>query len=300
MSFVKRLSQLAVIFAFFMVIVWACTEDSGDRQNAIDAATNNTPSALKGSCDSEIKIGSFDVVIGGTKTSYVTGSALAGVVPSTKQTKVADFGSCKFIRQNNTFCDPLCEANMDCNSDGQCIAHPASLSLGAVSITGLVEAVEMAATPPAYSYSDMSLPAVPAEPGTSVQLEASGGDIPAFKLSGKGIRPLVVSDSVWNVAAGQATTINWEADSVSGATILISFGLDQHGRTPTQIVCEVEDTGSFVVSAEQIDQLIDLGSSVPTVGTIKRQTVDSVTTSKGCIEFTLFSQSKVEVRFTAP
>ena len=294
MGFAKRLNQSAVVSVFCLVLVSACTEDADDVGKNDAATTSTSSTTLHGACDSSKRIGGFEVSVG-PSTRFITGIVLAGVVPSTIQNEIADLGSCKLMRQNSTFCDPACEMNMDCDTNGQCIAHPASQNVGAVSITGLAQAVEM---PAANTYFVSPLPATVVEPGASVQLRAAGGDISGFKLYGKGIKPLVVTDSVWNVAAAQATTISWEAASVSGATIVVSFGLDQHGTTPVQMVCEVEDTGSLVISAEQIKQLVDRGTGVPTEGTIKRRTVDSVQTSKGCIDFTVYSQSKTKVNFT--
>jgi hypothetical protein len=185
---------------------------------------------------------------------------------------------------------------MTCDTNGQCITYPATQSVGTVTVTGLTQTVEMKGTS-SNQYFKSSLPSPVVEPGASVRLVASGGDISGFTLYGKGISPLVSSDTVWTVATGKDTTIHWEPDPDSGATVMITFGLDQHGTTPVQIVCEVEDTGSLTISADYIAKLIELGTSVPTQGTMERHTVDSVETSKGCIEFSVYSRISAKVQF---
>jgi hypothetical protein len=307
LGFIKRLNQYVVTSVFCMALVWACSSENDPKNGQINAqnagtgggaaGNSNTSPTLRGSCDSSKRLGDFEIVVG-AKSSYITGKVKNGVVPSTIETEVAHSGQCKLMRQNKTFCDPACAINLVCDTNGQCIAEPASQSVGTVSVTGLAQAVEIPATAPAYSYDKTSLPALVAEPGASIQLTATGGDMSGFQLYGKGVKPLVISDSVWNITAGQATTIRWEPDSVSGATIMARFSLDQHGTTPIEMECEVEDTGSLVISAEQIKTLMDLGTTVPSKGKIERHTVDSIQTDKGCIELTVYSLNSVEVKFT--
>jgi hypothetical protein len=228
--------------------------------------------------------------------STVTGKVLNGVSPNFFE-KVGELGSCKLMRQNNPNCDPACTSGMTCNTAGQCITSPTGISVGKVTITGLTTPLELTAVGSSNQYFNSSLPGDLVDPGKAIELSASGADVSAFVLHGNGIKTLSGVDSTWTFAVGQSTTIKWDADPSNGGTIAINFGLDQHGTTPVQMVCEVEDTGSLTITAEMIKQLADLGTTVPPKGVIERHTVDSVLTDKGCIEFVVRSRISRQVFF---
>jgi hypothetical protein len=322
MNLFKRTVPSAVVSGVCIALFLACSdekEQGNDQKNALDSghgdgAKNQKDSqidqnildsggsdgvisdkspGLQGACESSNRIGFFELDIDQSK-SFVNGQVQNGVLPTAIQTKVADLGPCKLSRQPNPICNPLCMSGTSCNTDSQCIPSPTDQNVGTVSVTGLVKEVNLKFG----AYFDTTLPGLVAEPGAPVQLTATGNELSGFTLSGKGVTPLVITDSLWSLNEGQPTTIRWAPASVADATIMVRIGLDQHGSNPAQLVCEVEDNGSLTISADQIAQLIALGVSVPEKGMIERHTVDSVQIDKGCIEFTVRSRILVEARFT--
>lgn len=292
---------------FLLMFGWMCTDETndndspplgnsagtnGDTTGQTDASMSRQPAALRGGCESERLIGSFEL---DSHNASISGQVKNAVVPSVIRETVAEQGACKLTRQLVLFCEKVCTAGQSCSAEGTCIDAPTNQNLGTVSIDGIATPIEIPPNPPSYLYFDTKLTSPPFEPGAPIHLRASGGDLSGFDLYGKGVEPLLGADSVWTVVTGQELAISWAKGTIQEAKVMISFSLDQHGVTPVQMVCEVEDTGSFIISSQQIDNLMELGVTVPTIGIIERHTVDSIYIEQGCIEFKIVSRSSVEV-----
>ncbi len=251
---------------------------------------------LAGPCPLATHVGRFSVDADQTQT-IVGGAVTDGVVPLSIREEVGAVGDCVLLRQNIPFCDPPCSGGMTCDWDGQCIPYPVEQDLGAVTIEGLTEPIEMVPNPPGYSYYHLGLPHPAFAPGDTVRMETEQAAVPAFALRGYGFQPLEFDSSkAWSLVASNDLAINWtapEQDVVSSIHLRIT--IDQHGITPVQLHCEFADSGEGTVPGALVQQFVDLGVTGFPSGILTRWTVDSTTVGTGCVDFTIAWNGRPEV-----
>jgi hypothetical protein len=270
------------------------TDPNSTDANNTDANTCSIPT-LSGACDPNVTIGSFSLVheVG---YSVISGQVADGVVPATILKKVGQSGTCVLLQQVSPFCDPACPSGTTCDFDGTCIPYPNPVSVGHVVVTGLKVSVDMAPTGQSLTYFNTQLPHPAFDPGACIELTAAGGDTAGFTLHGTGVTPLVIPGEAWVMRYGQALPITWTASGDNQARVLISLNIDQHGLSPVTLVCDVEDSGSYAVPAEMVNALMDFGYTGLAKGDIYRQTVDSVETTLGCVEFKVASHVEADLQ----
>ena len=276
-------------------------DDAGDDDTAIpddDSGDDDTePPALRGACDLEDKVGWF-VVQHEVEYTVVSGEVRDSVVPSAVLENVLEQGGCRLLRSNNPFCDPPCAWDETCDFDGDCIPYPTNLDVGTVTITGLNKEVSM--EPPGgglpASYFDTEMPHPGFEPGAAIQLDASGNDTAGFTLYGEGLAPLVASDDAWIVREDEPLEVLWTPSLGEQVHILLRLNIDQHGTTPVEVWCEVEDSGATSVPADVMNALLGYGVSGFASGNIYRRSVDSIQIDAGCVEFQVYSHLAAELQ----
>ncbi|WP_225409301.1 hypothetical protein [Stigmatella hybrida] len=246
-------------------------------------------------CGLEARSGQFTVEMGDGHTS-VQGRVLNGVVPANVRRAEAQEGECRLLRGRSLFCSPACDASQACGENGVCIPYPTAQNVGTVRLQGMK--VDLALTPNSanfYFNAGTSLPAV--DEGAPLKLEASGAQVPAFSLRGRGLPRLEVPSGPLTVERGKPVTVSWTPPSTPGdARIQIVMDLAHHGGIAASIECDgVRDSGSYAIPAGLITQLIDVGvAGFPKV-TISRRTADSTETPVGCVELLTVSQTEREL-----
>jgi hypothetical protein len=265
----------------------ATGDDDDDATGDDDDAT---PPTFRGPCALDVKVGSF-LVLHEAEYTVISGEVRDSVVPANVLEEVVAEGDCKLLRRNNPFCDPPCQPDETCDMDGDCIPYPINLDVGTVTITGLNK--EVAMEPPGGGlpalYYDTQMPHPGFDPGADIRLSASGNEIDGFQLFGEGFAPLEIADEPWVVREGQPMEVSWTAATGEQVRILLRFNIDQHGTTPVEVWCDVEDTGSFATPSSVMDALIGYGVTGFPAGNIYRHTMDSVDVETGCVEFEVSS-----------
>ena len=239
---------------------------------------------LRGPCELAGKVGYFHVAHE-LDYSSVSGEVSDGTVPVTVLEQVASEGPCRLMRRNNPFCDPPCEPGTTCDFDGSCIPYPMPYSVGTVTVEGLAAAVSM--DYPAYF--DTSLPHPPFADGAGVRLTAAGDEYAGFTLYGVGVAPIATDDEVWIVREGEALDVSWVPADTAKVQVQLRFNIDQHGNSPVELLCDLDDTGSHAVPSVLVEQLLVYGVSGFASGNLTRRSVDSVDAEFGCVEFVVFS-----------
>lgn len=236
------------------------------------------PIRLRGACDLAGRVGGFEVITSETG-SFVAGGVADRVNPIEARTEIASAGSCRLLRRESFFCDPGCDAAEICGADNQCTPLPVKLDVGEVRVTGLSGDVVLEPRPPGNDYfvTDLAHPAF--APGAEIRLRGDG-----VSLDGLGSEPLAGADEPWLVAAGEPVALTWDPPAVADTSIRVRLTIDQHGNTPSAMVCELADTGSAEIPAEIVDALIDAGISGFPNATITRATVDSADVDGGCVD----------------
>jgi hypothetical protein len=251
-------------------------------------------------CALEQRTGQFTVELGEDSTS-VQGRVLNGVVPANVRRTEAQEGECRLLRGRSLFCSPACDASQACGEDGVCIPYPTAQNVGTVRLQGLK--ADLALTPNSanfYFNAGTSLPYPGVEEGTPLKLEASGAQVPAFSLRGRGIPRLEVPPAPISVERGKPVMVSWTPPATPGdARLQIVLDLAHHGGIAASIECDgVPDSGSYSVPAGLLSQLIDVGvAGFPRI-TLSRRTADSAATPVGCVE--LLAVSSAERELTLP
>lgn len=208
---------------------------------------------------------------------------------------VETHGDCRILSKENPYCDPECEVTTEqCTSNG-CTPYPEKVSVGTVVVTGLSEPVEMEPEGATYAKWDFAAPAF--ESGAQIELTATGGAMPGFALQGEGVALLEVAEPQWFITSGEPLVIEWVPAEGPG-TIYIKLNINEHGlgATSARMICEVEDTGSYAISAEAIEALYSYGTSPAETAEIRRRTVDSVQVGDYCVELEVFTPAAVSLK----
>ena len=270
-------------------------DDADDDSSETDDDTE--PPTLRGACELADKVGAF-VVQHEPEYTVVSGEVRDGVVPAAVLENVLTDGDCRLLRRPNPFCDPPCEPGQTCDLDGECIPYPLNLDVGTVTVVGLNK--EVAMEPPGAGlpavYYDTQMPHPGFDPGAAIRLDASGNAIDGFTLHGEGFAPLAIADEAWIVRPGQPLEVGWTTAAGEQVRILLRFNIDQHGTTPVEVWCDVDDTGSASVPAGVMDALIGYGVSGFPSGDAYRHTVDSADVEVGCVEFEVSSHVHGDLR----
>jgi hypothetical protein len=265
----------------------------GAADDAVDAASGEEDARvaeITGPCPLNERVGVFEIAHRELFSAVTSDGVADAVIPNTVLEKVHTEGSCTLLQKVNPFCDPPCSVQQTCSNDDVCVPMPQTRSVGAVTVTGLLDQVHMEPNSVnGYQKTDVQHP--PFEAGAEIALAAAGGDHEGFTLDGLGVAPIEVPDGNWVIEEGEPLAIAWTSAEGPGA-IYVSFNVDQHGNSPVTLFCEYEDTGTATVPAGLIDRLLDYGVSGFATANIYRRTVDSVSTAQGCVELRVFSQLK--------
>jgi hypothetical protein len=294
MILMKRLFFSVIASILFGFI--GCNSEDDETRKKDDGNTFNEGEISKTPCPSSTRIGGFVVEhqkLGEKLTVTASGSVADGVQPDVVPAEVLESGSCRLLQVSFPFCESGCAGEF-CVADDTCVAFPKKQDLGDVFIEGLIEPVLMKPRGD-YGYFDSSMPYPAFEPGAPIVLSAIGKDLPGFTLHAEGVTPIVVTDTSWQIEKGQALTMNWEADVVQNATVVVTINIDMHGTSPGNIVCEGPDTGTMTIDVELIDRLMEMGISGFPTATIERVTAESINTNIGCIDFKVLSFIDVEL-----
>lgn len=295
----RRSHLLRFLLVTSCVGLWACdggsassggaggSGSSGSSSSSSSGAGGDGGASLHGACASTDEIGYF-VVQHEFDYSVVSGEVFNGVLPSKILEKVGQEGDCILWRRNNPFCDPPCNPGETCGQNAMCVPYPLTQSVGDVAITGLAKPVLMSSP----NYYDTMMPHPAFVPGAAIKLTAQGADLPGFTLYGQGFAPIELPSAIWTIKKGEPLTMSWKPDTSSElARIQVRLNIDQHGNTPVELICELKDTGSVMVPASLVDQLIGFGVTGFPSGNVTRHTVDSTTVGPGCVRFEVYSHA---------
>jgi hypothetical protein len=195
--------------------------------------------------------------------STAIGRFFAAPSPETFPLKVdTKQGECELKVPVNPFCEEPCTPGV-CTANGVCTPYPDPVGVGALSLSGLGNALSLMPTTSLLVYQSPSLAYPPCEAGAKVSAQSD-----RFSLEAACIAPLeLTGDDPLPVRTGEVVHVTWKAAG-SGASSRIRIGLDvsHHGGKKGQIDCEVPDTGSYDIPEPLVTKLISLGlAGYPTI-----------------------------------
>lgn len=235
------------------------------------------------------KIGEFRILIDdGNGFSWIQGHVSDAVEAQAEFTDGDQEGGCILKMPVNPFCNPPCDPGTVCNKDSECMPEPDRVDVGTVSFTGL--SVPVVIQPDwNFGYSKFDFTGDAYATGAQIELVAEGGDLEGFTLQGAGVDRLEVPFTELDMGSGLPLTIEWTPSDGPGV-VFVEIDMTQHGITPVNLYCEVEDTGSLTVSANLMTQVIGSWMEGIPILNLYRHTIDSVDLSLGCVEFEVFHE----------
>lgn len=177
-------------------------------------------------------------------------------------------GSCRLLRYTPSTCDPGCAPGTELCVDGACAAFPARLDAGTltVDLDGDTEVLDPDGT--TSYFAEVAGPAVGA-----VEVEATGGDLPAFSATTCAVAPVVPAGDwdalVHDRVPGADVTLSWGEPWPGGRIALrMVTGVGTHGGiSHAEIECEGPDTGSLTIDGGFLDTLYAEGWGCGECGT---------------------------------
>ncbi|MES1183779.1 MAG: hypothetical protein ABUL60_08180 [Myxococcales bacterium] len=244
----------------------------------------------------QIQVDEADSTKGMTK---IVGQVGDGPVPANVVWTVAkEEGGCRLETPKSPFCDGGCGSDV-CVADGKCQAYPTGHSVGAVTLKG-VQLVgggsEIALKEIAKAYQPPSgtmLAYPPFAQGDDISVHAEGGDYAAFDLATKGVDPLSLTSTDFELEEDKALTLTWDAPSdPKSAQVYVKVDISHHGGAKGKIECDVDDTGSLTISPAMMTQLIGLGvAGYPSV-VVMRQSIDSAKIAPGLVRLEVSARTE--------
>lgn len=275
--------------AAVVVLVLGCGTNGAGPDGGADRQPE-LPFVYRG-CPLDQKVGGIKIALEQDFTS-VGGSVTQTVIPADVREVVMESDGCRLLRKRNLQCLPRCMPGETCGEGGVCIPYPENVSAGIVTISGLAKAVRMAPGTTSRTYWDNTLPHPGFQPGASIRLETTGGDLKPLSLRGWGVSPLTLPEQSLRLETGQPFQLLWQQGPAGPARVQLTVSVDQHGTTPATLVCEGDDSGVLVVPEPLVTALLTAGASGYPAASLARQTVDAATVSGGCAEFAVVAETR--------
>ncbi len=249
--------------ALALLLLAACGGDddggSGDGGGDADATPEVDGGGELAPPPAEGQFVAYEMGWGETGTAYT--QVFGGILdprPAFHRLDIEE-GACRYYVYEPVDCSP-CSGT--CNSDGECIPFPTSLSAGTVTVTAPGGDVVMPYHEYGY-YADGPPPEDLFDAGDPVSLEATGDEVAAFSLDTQGVSPISIDlvqggdtgDDTLEIHDGADLELTWD-DPQPGSRVSLQLKSNNgaHG-TPVfaYIECEADDTGSLVVPRAMIE-----------------------------------------------
>jgi hypothetical protein len=273
---------------------WTLSSDVAPDGATGDVAEAPLKGTLRGACGAGDLAGFFEVVYG-KYTSYFSGEIGALPAPVSTPQELLATGPCTLRARVPLLCTSPCASGQICGLGGLCVDSPGSLGVGTVTLSGLLEAVELEPTEGTGYYLSSSLPHPPFEVGAALRLDAEGAGDGELILYGIGVDKLETSQSECSLVAGEPLSVTWTPGAVPEAEIEVLLSIDQDNSEALEIVCTSEDTGSLEIAGDLIEGLLASEISGFPAVTITRRTLDSDVLDRGCVELRVSSSALIAV-----
>ncbi len=226
--------------------------------------------------------------------AQVSGRVYDGPDPTHHEFTIED-GSCRYKSLQYGFCDPACDPMEVCTWANVCEPYPTGLGAGDLTVGGLVEPVEIAASNTWY-WGPWTLPDDIFAPGDGITASFSGDQFPAVDLEALGVETMDVdlaAGGYFQFADGGDAEITWTAGSDARACVEVVINGENtaHGLPYMDIIeCVGPDTGAMTIPQALVEDFplgtgseICVGHDCPP-SSISRYTVDQVDTEYGQAE----------------
>jgi len=276
----------------------ACAEPSGAPRTEAQAGAANSPAG--GSGAASVGVFSLQLIVPSESNpsayAALSGKVYDGPLPASVSWQMLDHDAdCTLEKPVISYCEPACAGDAVCVAADECQPYPQTQDVGTVDVRGLGDAA-FAMTPIAHSYqppAGLHLPNPPCSVGATFELQARGGALPAFALTGRCIAPLVLAGSDQDdlpIRRGAPLELLWEPATQPGTRVTIRLDVSHHGGLKGQLTCDVADSGSATISRSLIAALLQLGVAGYPVLTVRRTARSSVNLNASVIALEVSSE----------
>ncbi len=235
------------------------------------------------------------------QAAYTTfqGSVYAAEYPSIRWETVLEADGCKVLKKLAASCDPECGGSALCVTDNNCVTYPSALDVGKLTVDGLGQTFTATKVMSSYS-TGASLAYPPCDQGASVKANAAGtSSLEAFELQVKCISPLEVTTEQFDMKDATPLALKWTPPpSGSPSTMKVLLDISHHGGGTAQVVCEVDDDGSFDIPATVVDKLMSYGKAGMPYVLFTRTAIGSTKLPAGRVEMRMMAP--IERPLTVP
>jgi hypothetical protein len=246
------------------------TGGTGSAAGGGSSTSGNTGSAGAGGASrapvQNTDVGTFAVTLNVATSSVAAFTSVFGKIYSAPyptdliETPVQQNGECAVYAFSREFCTDGCTTTQMCTAPDVCTEVPSLVSVGTVRISGIgASELTLSGVNNNYQYAgDITYPGL-AE-GATISLSASGSYFDPFQISAKGVAPVQLAQTSYSIGPGRALTLAWTPGNAAvGARITVLLNISKHGGSSGYLKCEVADSGSLTIPADQIGALIGLG-----------------------------------------
>ncbi len=185
--------------------------------------------------------------------AQVSGSVFESPYP-TFQEIVVEEGACRTMRMAYGYCDPPCDMGEVCTADDVCVAFPAGISAGDLTVEGLGDPIVIEAQEysPGYYWGPWDLDADIFEAGDPIDVSFSGDTFPAVQLHVRGVATIDrdLATDVLTLVDGQDNVLTWTPGDDPGACVelRVNGANAAHGMPLDDLIwCLGPDTGSLTI-----------------------------------------------------
>ena len=172
----------------------------------------------------------------------------------------AEEGDCIAVQNLwSSECEPTCAADEYCSPDMSCEPEPTWSHAGDLVFGGLATDLTLSPNDGQDYVLSQGIPDDLFEEGSTVSVDAAGGNTPAFAAAVTAPPPLEPALPCQPVVADEDYAISWTPGDSDNARIRAEIYFGYHAASGPMVRCEVEDSGSFEVPLS----LLDDASSIP-------------------------------------
>ena len=278
---------------------------SGSELGGTSSELGGASSADAGGAGSDELVGTFQVQVlvdeadDTTGMTKVVGQVGDGPVPANVVwTVTKQDGACRLETPTVPFCEAGCGADV-CVADDTCQAYPTAHSVGDVTLSGANVVGGGAVVGLKEIVNAYQLPAgtalvyPPFTAGDDVKVHATGGDYTAFDLSAKGVDPLLITSTDFELDKAKPLALAWAAaDDPKASQIYVKLDISHHGGIKGMIECDADDSGVLTISADLITELTGLGvAGFPSI-VMLRQSLDTAQIAPGKVKLEVSSRAE--------
>lgn len=239
----------------------AACSDGGGGGGAVDAGGDAPDGVAMPMLRGSIRVLEETLVYddGGTPRVQRYGTAgaafVTGRLPRWHQ-EVMRSNDCVLRRYVPSLCEPACDDGL-CIATDVCEPFPTYQSAGAMTVTGLAQALSMAGTDGFYQ-PEAPLPEELFADGATVTATLAGGAFPAHAVTAGGVPAIAAAivDGKITLAPGRDHVLRWTpADDGSRVQVTLNANNRGHGAPYEAIIeCDApDDAGQVTIPAAQVD-----------------------------------------------